>query len=282
MLPTKLETLSSGRLLRIARLGSGPPLVFLHGYPDNLQIWCELAKRLADHFEVIAFDWPGMGYSQAWAGGTTPFHMADRLHKILDELALERVTLVGMDMGGQPALVFAAKHPERMHRLVVMNSLVLWDEKTSWEIQVLRKYGWNRFILRKFPRIVFKRAETTFLPPSIKLPAELREDFWKSFSRPEVRTFIARLCAGYQGTLERLPELYQTITCPTLVLWGEHDQHFPPDHAKRLQAAIPGSRLQIIAGAEHWMAWYQADEVAQSIHNFIPESSCSDRPLTTA
>ncbi len=154
-----------------------------------------------------------------------------------------------------------------------MNSLVLWDEKTSWEIQVLRKYGWNRFILRKFPRIVFKRAEATFLPRSVKLPAELREDFWKSFSRPEVRLFIARLCAGYQGTLARLPELYQTITCPTLVLWGEHDQHFPPDHAKRLQAAIPGSHLQIIAGAEHWMAWYLADDVAQSICNFIAETS---------
>src|SRR5436190_31496 len=61
MLPTSLEKLSSGRLLRIARLGSGPPLVLLHGYPDNLQIWSELAVRLADHFEVIAFDWPGMG-----------------------------------------------------------------------------------------------------------------------------------------------------------------------------------------------------------------------------
>ncbi len=222
LLATKLETLSSGRLLRIARLGNGPPLVLLHGYPDNLQIWSDLAIRLADQFEVIAFDWPGMGYSDSWPGGTTPFHMADRLEKILDELAVERVTLVGMDMGGQPALVFAAKYPERTDRLIVMNSLVLWDEKTSWEIQVLRKYGWNRFILRRFPGLVFNRAERTFLPRGVKLPAELRADFWKSFSRPEVRSFIARLCAGYQGTLERLPELYETISSPTLVLWGEH------------------------------------------------------------
>jgi len=161
MLQTKLEPLTSGRRLRIARLGSGPPVIFLHGYPDNLQIWSELAMRLADHFEVIAFDWPGMGYSDAWSGGTTPFHMADRLSKILDELAIERANLVGMDMGGQPALVFAAQHPERVHHLVVMNSLVLWNEKTSWEIQLLRKYGWNRFIIRNFPLLVFKRAEMT-------------------------------------------------------------------------------------------------------------------------
>jgi pimeloyl-ACP methyl ester carboxylesterase len=271
MLATKLETLSSGRLLRIARLGSGPPLILLHGYPDNLQIWCQLAKRLAEHFEVIAFDWPGMGYSEAWPGGTTPFHMADRLQMLLDDLGLERASLVGMDMGGQPALAFAAKHPERMRHLIVMNSLVLWDEETSWEIQLLRKYGWNRLILRRLPWLVFKRAERTFLPHGVKLSSELRADLWNSFRQPAVRSFIARLCAGYQGTLARLAEQYSSITCPTLVLWGERDQHFPPGHAKRLHAAIPGASLQVISGAEHWMAWYLADEVAQSIRSFVGE-----------
>ena len=269
MLSTKLVTLTSGRRLRIARLGSGRPVILLHGYPDNLQIWSEVAIRLADQFEVIAFDWPGMGNSDDWSGGTTPFHMADRLNKILNELAIERASLVGMDMGGQPALVFAAQHPERMHDLVVMNSLVLWDEKTSWEIQLLRKYGWNRFIIRNLPRLVFKRAEMTFLPRGVKLSSEVRADLWKGFSKSEVRSFIARLCAGYQGTLERLPELYRAITCPTLVLWGEHDRHFPPEHARRLHEAIQGSTLQIIPKAEHWMAWYLADTVAASICAFI-------------
>jgi len=271
ILETKLESLTSGRRLRIARLGAGPPVIFLHGYPDNLQIWSELAMRLVDHFEVIAFDWPGMGYSDAWSGGTTPFHMADRLHQILDELGIERASRVGRDMGGQPALVFAAQHPARVHHLVVMNSLVLCDEKPSWEIQLLRKYGWNRFIIRNFPRLVFKRAEMTFLPHSVKLPFDVRADLWRSFSQSEVRAFIARLCAGYQGTLERLPELYKQITCSTLVLWGEHDQHFPPEHARRLHEAIQGSSLQIIPGAEHWMAWYLADKVAESIREFISE-----------
>lgn len=272
MLPAQLELLTSGQRLRIARLGSGPPLIFLHGYPDNLQIWSELAMRLSDQFEVIAFDWPGMGYSDAWPGGTTPFHMAERLLKILDELGIERASLVGMDMGGQPALVFAAQHPERMHRLVVMNSLVLWDEKTSWEIQLLRKYGWNRFIIRNFPRLVFKRCEMTFLPRGIRLPSELRADLWSSFSQSEVRSFIARLCAGYQGTLERLPELYKKITCPTLVLWGERDQHFPPEHARRLHKVIARSSLKIMPGAEHWMAWYLADTVADSIQSYLKQS----------
>ena len=205
LLATTTETAPGGRRLRVARLGSGPPLVLLHGYPDNLQIWSELAPRLADRFTVIAPDWPGMGYSEAWPGGATPFHMADRLLALLDAWGLDRVSLAGLDMGGQPALCFAARHPERVGHLVVMNSLVQWDEATSWEIRVLRRFGWNRLILRRLPRAVFRRAERTFLPRGVSLSPELRADLWDSFRRPEVRAFIAKMCAGYQGTFLASP-----------------------------------------------------------------------------
>jgi pimeloyl-ACP methyl ester carboxylesterase len=273
MLQTTFETHGEERRLRVARLGSGAPLVLLHGYPDNLQIWCELAPRLADRFEVIAFDWPGMGYSDVWRGGATPAHMADRLLYLLDAWGIERAGLMGMDMGGQPALAFAAQHPERTQYIVVMNSLVVWDAKTSWEIRVLRQFGWNRFILGRLPWAVFWRAERTFVPRGVKLPRALRADLWESFKRPEVRTFIIRMCAGYQGMLPRLPELYRRIVCPTLILWGAGDAHFPPIHAERLHQLIPGSKLQIVPDAEHWMAWYMASTVAEHVQAFIRRAS---------
>jgi len=268
MLATTFQTLPNGKRLRVARLGSGPPLVLLHGYPDNLQIWCELAPRLADHFEVIAFDWPGMGYSEAWPGGTTPMHQADRLLTLLDAWGLQRAVVVGLDMGGQPALAFAARHADRTSALVVMNSLVFGDEATSWEIRLLRQFGWNRFVLRRLPGLVFRRAERTFLPRGVHLPAELRADLWESFRRSEVRAFIARLCAGYQGTLPQLPALYGQVRCPTLILWAGADRHFPPIHAERLHTAVPGSALAILPGADHWMPWYRAEEVAAQIRAF--------------
>ena len=268
MLETVTEFHNSGRRLRVARVGSGPPLILLHGYPDNLQIWCELALRLSKHFSIIAFDWPGMGWSDAWPGGTTPEHMAERLLALMEAWKIERATIAGLDMGGQPALVFAAQHPERIDRLIVMNSLVQWDAITSWEIQLLRKFGWNRTIIRNFPRLVFCRAEKTFLPAGVRLTAELRNDLWDSFKKPNVREFIVRMCAGYQGTLHRLPNFYTKITCPTLVLWGEMEKHFPIPHAEFLHREIPSSTLTIIAGARHWMPWYAPAEVAESVLNF--------------
>lgn len=269
MLTARVETLSGGRRLRVARAGKGPPVVFLHGYPENLQIWSELVPRLERRFSTVAFDWPGMGQSDPWKGGATPADMARRAVRLLDAWKIAKAAVVGSDMGGQPALVLAARHPERVSRLVVMNCLAFPDEKTSWEIRLLRRFGWNRTILRRFPGVVFRRAERTFLPRGVKLPRGLREDLWGSFRRPEVRAFIIRMCAGYQGSLPRLPALYRQIAAPTLVLWGAEDKHFPPVHAERLHAAIPGSRLEVLPGAGHWMMWDRAEEVASRIEAFL-------------
>ena len=268
MLATSFET-HGGRELRVARLGSGRPVILLHGYPDNLQVWSELAPRLATRCEVIAFDWPGMGYSEAWAGGATPFDFARRLRALMDDWKIEKAAIVGHDMGGQPALAFAAENMERLSGLVVMNSLVMWDEKTSWEISLLRKFGWNRVLLERLPRAVFFRAIRTFLPRGYKLSEELRSDLWESFQRPEVRKFVVRMCAGYQGTLPRLKQLYPNIQTPSLFLWAERDKHFPVAHAERLAEIVPGAKLEIVPSAGHWMALNLAEEVSTHILRFL-------------
>jgi pimeloyl-ACP methyl ester carboxylesterase len=268
MLATSTET-HGGRSLRVARLGGGPPLILLHGYPDNLQVWSELAPRLAVRYEVIAFDWPGMGNSEAWTGGATPFDFARRLRTLMDDWSLERAAIVGHDMGGQAALAFAAEYSNRISHLVVMNSLVIWDEKTSWEIALLRKFGWNRVLLERLPRAVFFRATRTFLPRGYELSAELRSDLWESFQRPEVRKFVVRMCAGYQGTLPRLKQLYPTIRTPSLLLWAERDKHFPVAHAKKLAEMVPGAKFESVSGAGHWMALDRAEEVGSRILRFL-------------
>jgi pimeloyl-ACP methyl ester carboxylesterase len=271
MLATTSETHGGGQL-RVARMGSGPPVILLHGYPDNLQIWSELLPRLATRFAVLAFDWPGMGYSEAWTGGATPFDFARRLRTLMDDWSIERAAIIGHDMGGQPALAFAAEYASRISQIVVMNSLVIWDEKTSWEIALLRKFGWNRVLLERFPRAVFFRAMRTFLPRGYKLSAELRSDLWDSFERPEVRKFVVRMCAGYQGTLPRLKQLYPAIGTPSLFLWAERDKHFPVAHGKKLAEMVPGAEFEQIPGAGHWMALYRAEEVSSHLLRFLGTS----------
>jgi pimeloyl-ACP methyl ester carboxylesterase len=272
VLTTTVETLANGARLRLARLAaraeSRGTVLLLHGYPESLQIFAELAPRLADHHDVVAIDWPGMGESEAWKGGATPAKMAERLVAILDHLGVARAFVAGHDMGGQPALVFAATYPERTAGVIVMNSLVLGDAPTSWEIALLRKFGINQLALRRLPRLVFARAERTFFPRGVRLPRDVRAELWQSFARPEVRAFIVRMCAAYQAALPKLPAVYARITSPTLILWAEHDRHFPRVQAERLHALLPTSALTILAGAEHWMVWDRAEDVAARIAAF--------------
>src|SRR5262249_49388192 len=133
-----------------------------------------------------------------------------------------------------------------------------------------------RVLLRHLPRAVFSRAQRTFLPVGVRLARDLRSDFWRCFRRPHVRRYIARMCGAYQGSLRRLPEHFDRIRCPTLVLWGGRDRHFPTAHAARLHSAIRGSTLEVIPGGEHWMAWYMAEPVAKRIVAFCGTSAAEN------
>lgn len=263
--------------VRISRSGPshGHPLVFLHGYPENLRLWDRAAELLARNYDCIALDWPGMGESEDWKGGAAPRHMAARLLRILQGLGIHRPTLVATDMGAQAALEFAAGFPGNVASVVVMNALVCGDESTSREIDLLRRYGFNRWALRTLPGIIFWRARHTFLNRGETISAEVLHDFSNSFGKAEVRKFISRMCAAYQGALPSLPGRYVQIQVPTLVLWAGRDAHFPPAHGKRLAQLIRNSRCEVLPGAGHWMAWTHADEVADRIKNFLRDMADS-------
>jgi pimeloyl-ACP methyl ester carboxylesterase len=268
MLNTRTETHNGDIPLRVAMAGEGECVIFLHGYPENLQVFSAIFPPLAGSHRVIAFDWPGMGYSAPWKGGLTPLLMAGRLAQLMQEWGIEKAHFIAQDMGAQPALLFAAKFPERVHSLVIMNALISDNAATSWEIDLLRKFRINRLLLRHFPGLVFFRAVQTFLPFRFRLPAALRAEMWRAFRQPAVRECIIRMCAGYDAQLKRLPEWYRDIRCPVLILWGEKDKHFPPRQADELAAILPHATLRIIKGGMHWMVLQKPDEVLRHIREF--------------
>jgi len=268
MLKSQIDNIPSKGKLRFYRSGSGEHLILLHGYPDNHHIWDELIPHLTADFEVLAFDWPGMGESDLWPSGTAPSQMAKRLIAILDHFGIAKAHLAGHDMGGQPALVAAADFPDRVLSVTVMNSLVIEKAKTSWEIKYLRKLGFNRFLLTYFPKIVFKRAVGSFGLDNQTLPAELERDFWTSFKTKEVRRFIVRMCFGYQAQLPKLIKYYEKITVPVLILWSAQGRHFHPSHAEELHKLIQNSQIDILPDTGHWMAHFDAEMISRKILDF--------------
>lgn len=273
LLSTRMDDVG-GKSVRVAELAgptsdNGAPFVCTHGYPDNLQLYAKLLPLLAAKRRSIAFDWPGLGESETWKGGASPHQKADRLVRLLDAWKIEKATLVGFDMGGQPALLAAAKHPSRVAKVVVMSSLLAHDLPTSWEIRVLRKHALNQKIIRNLPRAVFFRCEKTFLGAGEKLEPDVREDMWRTFARKDVRDFLARMCAGYEASLPKLGDAYGTIQAPVLALWPELDPHFPVAHAEWLTRTARNAQLHVLRGARHWMPYMEPQRVAEAILSFV-------------
>ncbi len=263
------KILPNGNELRYTHFGSGDCIIFLHGYPENHLVWIPLMQAMSKQFKVLTFDWPGMGGSQVWKGGSTPKVMADRIVKIMDAFKIKKAHLVGHDMGGQPALVCAASYPKRIVSATVMNSLLIHDAKTSWEIKYLRNLKLNRFFLNYLPRIVFKRALGTFLAKKNPLNPEIKKVFWADFKKKKVREYISRMCFGYQAQLPKLPKYYAQITCPVLIIWSKENKHFDIDHAHRLLDLVKTAQLQKMEGASHWLGLTQPIKTAEFIKQFI-------------
>lgn len=256
-----------GRRVRFARVGSGAPIVLVHGYPETLQIWSRLAPRLPGH-TAIAFDWPGLGYSDPWPGGKDPSALADQLLEILDALGLSRVALVGADMGAQPALCLAARAPERVTGVAVLPSLLFGDGPTSPEIAVMRRTGLAGVAFGLAPEIVYRRCLRTFLPRGVRLPEALHIDMHDAFLEPAVRRHLAAMCDAYEGALPTLPAQFARVEAPVLAMWPADEVHFPRVHGERLVATAPHARLIDLPDGGHWAAWTRPDEVAAALLPF--------------
>lgn len=263
-------------LVRVAdRPGSGAPLVFVHGYPDNLQIWSRVFAEpaLADR-RLIAFDWPGLGHSSTFVGGATPFHLGRHLIAVLDALELDRAIPVGFDMGAHAVVAAADKLPNRFDRLVLTNFLADGNIETSWDIAAMRRLGLNRLVLKWAPRVVFERAERTFLEDG-PLPQGVRDDIWTGFSDRESLAHLRRMCAGYQAALPRFTRLLGGLEKQTLVIWADSDPHFPVAQANALADALATAHLEFLVGASHWFMWERSEQLAFLIADFVNGSGSS-------
>ncbi len=273
LLPTEQLATEFGAV-RVARLGprsTSPPFVFVHGYPDNLQIWSKVVRLLAPSHDVVAFDWPGLGWSDPLVDGATPFHLGRHFIAVLDALDIDEAIPVGFDMGGHAVVAAAVAEPERIAKLVLTNFLALGDEKTSWEIDVMRRLGLNRLILRYAARLIFRRAERTFLVDDEPLPAGHRQDMWDSFRRPAVRDRLTKMSAGYQASLPRLAKLYDSIQPETLVLWADRDPHFPLTQGTEVAATLRSGQFEVLDQLSHWFMWDDPQRVADCLQVFADE-----------
>jgi pimeloyl-ACP methyl ester carboxylesterase len=229
--------------------GDGPPIVLVHGLSGSSRWWRRNIGTLTPHRRVYMVDLIGFGASRA----RHPFVLAEAagyLIQWLDQLELERVSLVGHSMGGLIAAELAADVPGRVERLVLVDpaALPLNPRLAIHALSLLHE---------------LRTISPSFLPV-------LLADTLRAGPLTMWRAARALMLADLR------PKLAQ-IRAPTLVIWGERDALVPLAFAQQLSEHLRYEQLVVIKGAGHVPMWDRPQEFNRVLIEFL----CTDQGRTT-
>lgn len=244
-----------GLRIHLRELGSGPPLLWLHG-AGGAGPWRPWLDALAERFRVIVPDHPGFGASDEaeWLEGFDDlvYHYLD----LLATLGLSRVQVVGHSLGGWIAAELAVAHPEVVERLVLVDPIGLRHlERPVTDLFALTEAQSTRLV---------------YHDPALA-DAELANESTAEMIMQRIKnqTTFARLSWNpylYNPHLRR--RLYR-ITMPTLLVWGRHDRVLPLETAELWTTGIPQARLAVVEECGHAPQREQPQELVRLVTEFL-------------
>jgi proline iminopeptidase len=276
--------------LAVEVVGNGPPLVLMHGGPGADQ-WTLLPfRRLADRFTLVFYDHRCNGRSTgAPVESMTWENLTADADALRERLGFERWAVLGHSFGGNVALEYALRYPDRVSHLVLMDAGgdAWWPRENGPEL--LARRGFDPKLVALVRRFFHGRIR-----PSEMMPAMLRmgdayhhrrgisllwlmaRDMlageWRTKMRPEALIHAGRVLLDGWTVMDRLGE----ITAPTLVIGGRDDFLYPPEHQAQVAAGIPGARLRIIERAGHNPHSEERAEVMVAVSDFILAEAVGD------
>ncbi|WP_371617332.1 alpha/beta fold hydrolase [Streptomyces sp. NBC_00454] len=240
---TELITVGGGGRIWAEEAGDGPPLVLLHGSVHDSRLWDRVFAGLARHHTVVRYDARGHGRSTP---PTAPFRYEDDLLAVLDRFGFRDAGLVGLSMGGEVALDFTLEHPERVRSLTLIAASAGGHE-------------WPRSPETNAYAAAYRASDARRI-------AELELTLWAGLGdrapgfeviEPMVRENAEAAAAAEKGhaldPAEVAVERLDRIGVPTTVVVGDHDHPEIGVIAGRLVDGIPGARLELVAGADHYL-----------------------------
>ena len=240
--------------------GSGPPVVLVHGTPTWSFEWRHVIAALRPTRRVIAADHLGFGLSERPpAARYAPEDHARRFAAFIDSLALaDPVTLVVHDFGGPIALDWALEHPQRVRRLVVVNSWMwrLNDDPLMRRRAALVHGALGAFLYRRLNaslRLIMPSAYADRRRLTTAVHRQYLAPFPDAESRGRVLWALARALLDSSAFYASLWERRERLTdVPTSVLWGVKDSAFGPSMLTRWEEALPHARITRFEEAGHW------------------------------
>jgi pimeloyl-ACP methyl ester carboxylesterase len=248
-----------GLPIRYLTVGSGPPLVLLHGAGDNSLDWRWIISDLAATHRVYAPDLPGSPDSARPAVDYSPAFFERSVVAFVDALDMGRATFVGNSLGGLIALRLALSEPARVTGLVLVDSAGLGREVNPAFTSVNVPGPFEAAIpFWRTPVGAYQRAwgRTALLfahpPGSVPrgwLAEQCRLALWPGYLEAHLATL--RALVGPLGQREVLVDRLPSLKIPTLVVWGARDRVFPESQARDAVAHLPEGSLALIPDCGH-------------------------------
>ncbi len=276
MIDSEMVSTPGGKL-HVRVIGTGKPVLLLHGFPDSSLGFRELCEALAAQgFRAIAPDLRGYGLSDK-PEGLEPYRSSAAL---ADLVALARwtgdepVAVLGHDWGGTLAYCLASEHPELVEKLVVINAAHpdSYARALKRSLQLLRSWYLLFFQLRGIAEwVVTRRWVFRWLLRKLVAKKALLTDArvdaaWRELLRPGA----ARAALSYYRAAFRWPiKCPQIIAAPTLVLWGDSDPALDPSLLDDLPSRITSVTVHHVAGAGHFVQWDEPERVVSELVAFL-------------
>jgi len=241
-------------------------IVFAHGLLWSCRLFDAQVALLKERYRCVAFDFRGQGQSEVTRSGYDMETLYEDAIALIEQLGCAPCHFLGLSMGGFIGLRLAARHPEFLRSLILLETTA--DPEPSEHVAkykqltfVARWFGLGLVVDRVMP-VMFGR---TFLGDPVRA-GERRE--WRHRMSENHRLGITRATTGVI-TRQGIESEIDKITVPTLILVGDEDVAVPPVHSQRLHEHIAGSRLEIIPRAGHTSTVEEPTAVNGAITNFL-------------
>ena len=242
--------------------GSGPVLLFIHGFPFDRTMWVAQLAGLAKIRTAVAVDLRGHGLSDVMSGGDFSMDLfADDVAKTLDAIGAEKADIAGLSMGGYVLFSFWRRHPERVRSLIFIDTKA---EADSDEAKAGREKTAETAASQGMQPIYETLASKVVgSSPSVEVQDKLKEMMLGT--APEVAAADALAMRDRADSTADLPN----ITVPVLWLHGEEDALMPIEGARESAAKIPGASLVSIPKGGHVSPMENPEAVNSAIANFL-------------
>lgn len=244
--------------------GSGPEtVVFAHGLLFDRRIFDHQRAALAQRYRTIAFDFRGQGESDVTSSGYDMDTLAADTAALIEALDAAPCHFVGLSMGGFVGLRLAARRPELVRTLAVLDSSAEREDRAN-----VPRYRLLNLIARLFGfRPVVGRVERILFGKTSIAERDLVE-LWRARLLEQDRRGVTRAVAGVierEGVADELPR----IGVPTLVLVGQEDTATTLEKAQRLRDGIAGAELVVVPRAGHMTSIEAPEVVTRALESFL-------------